>query len=511
MRANFYWALVIVALTSFATNAECCTNNSYKRLIAAFSENHQYYSINEDVNLSGKTIELPKGAVIDFKGGSICNGKIVCNDNTMKGYSGIANNVIISGNIIGPLNVSVFVLKSNDRQFDIGPVLNKASKVCKSIVVPEGIYYLQTPVVLNDIKFYQQFGSLIYNGKAKDITVLQFYNAFASVIDINGRIAYDTESEVINYTKAKRTNIIGIELANVNNSRVYIGDVEYFNNNIRVSAYGAGNCYNQYTINLSVFSNEHLRIYQEDKPSKQIGWCNENIFFGGRFCNWSHFDWKNCESTAIKIEGAENGDTYNGANSLLFIKPCMEGFSGPAVYAKNVTGCHWQDARTEDTKLFVKFVGDCLHNEVNSLYGTESIDYSDCSTYPLLMKDLFAVYSSFDSSNKILEIDTRDAKLFKVIFDNKDAKARVGVQYLIEDSGRSITKTAQQRLMRPRSTSYPHSYYYNADSSQWKLAADSSESDFVIPDGVTKIRIYLTGRYTGATVYSNKNVKVIEH
>lgn len=511
MRRNFYRALIFVALISLAIKAECCTNNSYKRLLTAVAEKCDYYSVNEDVNLSGKTIELPKGAVIDFKGGIISNGTIIFNDNLLIGYSGIANNVKISGNIIGPLNISVFVLKRSDRQFDLGPIMNKAIKVCKNIIVPEGVFYLQTPIVLNDIKFYQQFGSLIYNGKSKDITVLQFSNVFTAVININGKVAYDIESSVINYTKAKRTNIIGIEFANVNNSRVYIGDVEYFNNNIRISAYGVGNCYNQYTINLSVFSNEHLRIYQEDKPSKQIGWCNENVFLGGRFCNWSHFDWKNCESTAIRIEGAQSGDTYNSANSILFIKPCMEGFRSPAVYAKNVTGCHWQDARTEDTKLFVKFVGNCRYNEVNSLYGTESVDYSECSTYPLLMKDLYAVYSSFDSSNKILEIDTKEAKIFKVIFNNKDAKARVDIQYLPEEEGRSITKTAQERLMRPRSTLYPHSYYYNADSSQWKLAADSSECDFVIPDGVNKIRIYLSGRYIGATVYSNKNVKVIEH
>lgn len=510
MKTIYHWALLVLALTTFISKAGCCANNSFNRLMTAFSEKRTYYQISEDVNLSGKTIELPKGSVVDFRGGTISNGTIICHDNTLTGYCGIANDVIINGNVIGPLDIAVFQLKNSNRQFDVGKVLNKANKICKSIVVPEGCFYIQTPVVLNDIKFYQQFGSLIYNGRKDDITVLQFYNSFASIIEINGKIAYDTDAGIINYTKNKRTNIIGVEFANVNNSRVYIGDVEYFNNNIRISAYGAGNCYNQYTINLSVFSNEHLRIYQEDKPFRQIGWCNENIIIGGRFCNWSHFDWINCESVAIRIEGAQVGDTYNGVNSLLFIKPCMEGFKNNAIYAKNVTGCHWQDARTEDCGHFIKFVGNCTYNMAETSYGTSLIDYEECLTYPLKIDNLIPVYSITDVKNKVLEINTAESKLFCVKFNGADAKARVGVQYILNDKGKPINQPLQKTMMRPRSVSHPDNFYYNEGASQWKLAADSQECEFMVPDNVSSIRLVLSGRYSGATVYSDKVVTIIE-
>lgn len=492
------------------TNAYAQGKDSYKKLVSEFLDNHSYYCINENVDLAGNTIEFPRGAVIDFRGGRISNGKIVINDNTITGYSGIADDVEIDGTVIGPLNLIVFDLRRNDKSYDIGKVLNKTNRICKSVIVPEGSYYLQTPVVLENIRFYEQFGDIIYNGKATDLTVLRFFKALGAVININGKVACDYKTGAVNYTKDKRSNIIGVEFANINNSKVYIGDVEYFNNNIRISAYGAGNCYNQYTINLSVFSNEHLRIFQKDKPSKQIGWCNENVFIGGRFCNWSHFDWNQCESVAIKIEGAEQDDSYNGANSLLFIKPCMEGFKEFAVCAKNVTGCHWQDVRTEESGGFIKFVGDCRYNKANSLYGTEKIDYSECSTYPLVLKDMHPILTITENGNKEFVIDTKEAKIFRVIFNNSDAKARVGIRYLTDDTGRSINENAQKEIIRPRSSSYPFSYYYNNNVAQWVLGADSYETDFLIPDEVTRIRISLTGQYSGATIYSNKPTRIIE-
>ena len=507
---QFRILVVLVALVCCSINAKGIGNRSYENLISALSNNKTYYVISEEVDLSGKTIEFPKNAIIDFRGGVIRNGTIICNDNTLVGFSGLSENVSVKGTVRGPLNVSVFMLRDQDRSFDLGRVLNKAGKICNSIIIPEGEYYYQTPIILENIKYYQQTGDLIYNGKAKDVTTFKFYNAFTAVINIMGKIAYDSDLSIINYTKTNRTNIVGVEFANINNSRIYIGDVEYFNNNIRISAYGSGNCYNQYEFNLSVFSNEHVRIYQADRPSGQIGWCNENIFIGGRFCNWSHFDWKRCESVAIKIEGAGKNDTYNSVNSLLFIKPCMEGYAGAAVYAKNVTGCHWQDARTEDSSVFVKFVGNCHYNEVNTLYGNEEIDYRECTTYPLIVRDIIPVFSTMDSNSRVIDVNTKDAKLFKVVFNNADAKARVGVQYLTEASGKSIVHNKQKNMVRPRSTSHPSSYYYNTNSNQWMLGADASESSFVVPNEVTKIRITLSGKFSGAVVYSNKQTEVKE-
>lgn len=478
--------------------------------INPFSEDKSYYEIESDVDLKGKTIKLPKNAVLIFKGGLISNGILVCDNVILEGHRGISRSVVLYGTIKGPLDLSVFELSENDRCFDMGLFVNAASNVCKNIIIPEGTYFFSTPITLKNVRFYKQYGDLYYNGKATDVVAVQFNGGNSSDINILGKIYYDTQNKAINYTKAHKTSIIGVEFVNFNNSNISIGDVAYFNNNIRVSGYGAGTSYNKFSIGLSAFSNEHLRIFQKNMPFNQIGWCNENIFYGGRFSNWSHFDWKECESVAIRIEGAGVGDTYNSANSLLFIKPCMEGFKESAVYAKNVKGCHWLDARTEGSQLFIRFVGDCLNNDANSLYGTDFIDFSECTTYPLKMKELHTIYTTFDSRKHVLEVETKDAKIFKVLFDNSDAKGRVGVQYLIDDKGRSISKIMQRQLMRPRSTTFPHSYYYNCDAEQWLLAADSSESEFVIPKGVTKVRLFLTGRFGGVTIYSDKTTKVIE-
>lgn len=475
-----------------------------------FSEIRSYYEVTLDIDLKGRTLRLPKNATVSFRGGAISNGAILCDNNRFEGYDGIAKTVSLSGTVKGPLNLSVFQLKENDRSFDMGAYLNMASSVCKSIIVPDGTYFFSSAIVLNDMRYYQQIGDLYYNGKLTDVVAVQFNGGGSSVIDIIGRVYYDLQNKTINYTKAKKTNIIGIEFVNYNNSDVRISDVAYFNNNIRVAAYGAGSSYNKFKIGLSAFSNEHLRIYQKNKPASQIGWCNENVFYGGRYCNWSHFDWKNCESVAVKIEGAGEGDTYNSVNSLLFLKPCMEGFKGPAVYAKNVTGCHWLDARTEGSQTFIKFVGACHYNQANALYGTEAIDNTEATTYPLKMKDLVQVYSYFGSNAKVLEFDTKDVKLFKVVFGGTDVKARVGIQYLKEEKGKVSVMPEQKSSIRPRSTSNPYSFYYNKSSVQWMLASDSSESEFCIPENVLKIRVSLLGLFSGATIYANKTTTVTE-
>lgn len=475
-----------------------------------FSETRSYYEIKSIIDLKGKTIDLPKGSVIEFRGGEIRNGVLNCNENVFKGINGLSRSVKLKGTVKGPFDISVFCLAEGNKDFDLAPILNNVSQVCKNIIVPDGLYFFKTPIVLKDLHFYQQYGDLVYNGNEKSITAVQFYGGNSAVINIGGKISYDTRNKIINYTKNSKTNIIGVEFVNINNSSIYVGDVEYFNNNIRISGYGAGNSYNKYSIGISVFSNEHLRVFQQDFPAKQIGWCNENIFLGGRFCNWSHFDWKNCESVAISIVGSETGDTYNGANSLLFIKPCMEGFKNCAVYAKNVESCHWQDARTEGCGKFVRFEGNCRNNIVSSLYGTNVIDYSDSNTYPLVLDNLFPVFSASNSNNgkMVLEIGTAEAKCFRIVFGSNDSKGRLGVIYLKNKAGLEISVSEANTMKKPISTTHPNSYYYNAGSKSWTLASDSSKSDFVVPEDVGRIRLVLTGQFEEVTIYSNKSTRV---
>ncbi len=500
----------------FLISALCISNKQNEspddiRGSVFFSEKRSYYEITDIIDLGSKSISLPEGAVIDFRGGHIINGKLECHNNSFVGRAGIAKDVSLSGSVVGPLDIGVFELKNDDKSFDVGRIINDASAVCKNLIIPDGQFYFQTPIKIEDIRCYQQYGDLIYNGKAKSVTVFQFFKGNASIINIYGKIAYDINTKAINYTNNNRTHIIGIEFVNLNNCNVLVSDVEYFNNNIRISAYGAGNCYNKYTFNLSVFSNEHLRIYQKNQPENQIGWCNENVFIGGRFCNWSHFDWNQCNSVAIRIEGDEKSDTYNSANSLLFIKPCMEGFKDCAVYAKNVIGCHWQDTRTEGSKVFIRFEGSCRDNEANTMYGTEVIDYSGCSTYPMKMGGLFPVYSTSSTSSQfVLDVNTSMTKRFRVMLNGQDAKGRIGIQYLTDSQGELIAKSKQKTMKRPRSSSHPNSFYYNDNSSRWMLATDSSSSDFVVPDDVNKIQLTITGKHSGITLYSDQTVQITE-
>ncbi len=296
----------------------------------------------------------------------------------------VSCSLVIGQNSISVTDLSQYGVRANDPEFDNGVIINRASKASSALFLPPGTYYFSTPIVLHNVRTIQFQGNLVYTGKnglsAISISGQNLTVSFSgSVSALKDKVDYSSYND--------DSALVGVDFVNMNNSNVYISEVKYFNENIRVSGIGAGCSYNKFILGIVRNSNVGLRVYQRDLNGKR-GWANENTFIGGRFCNFA--DWYGrCVSYAIMIAGADNlPDSYHIANSLLFLKQSFEHYD-TIVYAKNVCESDFLFSRLEGSKLFVRFVGSCRLNRVNSDYRGSCVLYDDSEskTVPIRLSD----------------------------------------------------------------------------------------------------------------------------
>lgn len=445
-----------------------------------------YFDLVEEIDLKGQEITLPSNLTVFFKGGSFKNGIIICDNNCFIGVRGFCSDVILTGTVNGVFNIGWYILENETPSFDIAPIINHVAKEFVSFEVPAGTYYFRTPILISSAKNVIIKGNLIYNGTSKDISAVTFKDCVSSNLELIGSIRYDRASNIINYTNKNHTNIVGVEFVNVKQSLVTVADVRYFNTNMKVSAWGDGNAYNQYHIGLLYCANKQLHVYQRDLQGGK-GWCNENIFYGGRYGNPSNLDQNHCESYAIYIEGDTTKDSYNHVNSLLFLKPCTEGYKGSAIYAKNTHGCQWLYGRNEGSDVYVKFIGNCQNNEIRVSYGTDSIDISECTTYPLVVGGWNKVDEEpkqYQAKSETYELDAAGIDFVKIDFAGNEG--RVGVVYL--DDNNNVLQTIEA----PKTLS-SGSFFYSTSNKMWMNGAPTSSCSFYIPDNVKRIRLTVYG------------------
>ena len=294
---------------------------------------------------------------------------------------------------------SLSELKPNSSTYDNGVIINQMARDSKFLVIPEGTYYFSTPLVLENCRCITINGNLIYNGpKGKPAVTVKGNNV---IFDLYGSLSYGNTPQFDGETDKNTT--IGLSFININNSKVYINEIKFFNENIRLSGIGAGCSYNKFSFGIVRNCMVGLRIYQEDKDGKR-GWANENSFYGGRFTNFSDWKFKD-RSIAIKIAGAQHTkDSYNSSNSNLFLKQCFEGFN-TVVIAKNIRNCDFLYARLEGSKEFVKFVGECRECRVSYDLGAGCRLYNDSESkwIPIRVDEiLFNQIASYDFSNPVV-------------------------------------------------------------------------------------------------------------
>lgn len=496
MKKLFTLALVSILCTlgldSYAQN--------FKTAVASGKDS--YIELQGNYDLGGATVKIPDNCTLFFKGGKVTNGTIDFNGCKILGDPTFLCNV--TGDVANDfVDLGWFGLVKGDTA-DNGPTINKVCASFSRILLPAGTYYFKTPITIPSVKSLEFRGNLVYRGK-KNTTAITVTGTTA-FISFKGSLSNYKNTNVSFANAGKSSNIVGIDFKNVNNSNIYVNEVNYFNENIRVSGIGEGCCYNRFSFGLIRNANVGLRVYQADAGSKR-GWANENTFNGGRFTNFS--DWnKNDESYAVMIAGPGTGDKYDSANSLMFNKQSFEGYKTIA-YAKNVRNSQFMYARVEGSELFVKFVGNCKDCHITTGYndGCKHYDASESNMMPLDVDALPSYGSALLGASGNVTLSTVSTKIFKVVLSSA---GRVYVSYLEDNSGKKIASTAASGYGRPSSTVSKTYFYFNDSSKKFVNGSDSKEIVFRVPDNVTKISVSIPSGVSNASVISYGSPAFVE-
>ena len=114
------------------------------------------YEINDEFDLAGKTLSIPAGCELDFRGGTIKNGTIVLNDTK------ILNPSFSRMHFQGSTSVEYFDIKdygaqAGDKSIDCAVLINElialktnhaSDRNAKTIHIPNGTFYIKTPINL---------------------------------------------------------------------------------------------------------------------------------------------------------------------------------------------------------------------------------------------------------------------------------------------------------------------------------------------------------------------------
>lgn len=132
---------------------------------------------------------------------------------------------------------------------------------------------------------------------------------------------------------------VGIEFSNLNSCRIITQQVQGFERNILLTAWGKGHCYNEYHFGHLDNGKIGLDIY----PAGTNGWINENNFYGGR---WSINGGEGSNIPGSRHIRIRDGVTY-GVNNSVFHKTSIEG-NGPeyhlesAGHTNKFDHCRWE-------------------------------------------------------------------------------------------------------------------------------------------------------------------------
>jgi hypothetical protein len=116
------------------------------------------------------------------------------------------------------------------------------------------------------------------------------------------------------------SNAIGVDVANVYQSRIVVPYIYNFGVGLAVGGYSVGCVYNQFSIGVLWGNKVNCKVYPKDGS----GWANENVFIGGRYAHDSAEGAANAGCRHIWLCNP-NSSTGDSPNQNVFIKPSVEG------------------------------------------------------------------------------------------------------------------------------------------------------------------------------------------
>lgn len=169
---------------------------------------------------------------------------------------------------------------------------------------------------------------------------------------------------------------IGVECANLYESRIYIRDVERFGIGVWAAAYNTGNVYNLYSFGLLLNNKVELLL----QPGDSGGWVNENKFDCGRLA----FD----SNEGTTIAGAcnirlSNGPTTQGPPNnnrfWLSVEGNVPEFNVDCQGSFNIFDCRWESSIGPRVRLYGAAGAATVYNEFHG-YAAYQIAFTIAGT-----------------------------------------------------------------------------------------------------------------------------------
>ena len=362
--------------------------NQRFRVVDQLKSPHSIYIVSYNFDLSGEAIYIPADCELRFDGGSFSNGTLIGNNTiiTSPDRKCFDHNIHFQGTWLGPFYIS-WLCEAGESD-DLGVALNIVQSSFKHIIIPHGVYSIKTAAVLSDIQL-DWYGSVYYTGVAEEIDLV----TLTSVCDLNMSGSLSGKGSVVRGGRTAKTDIHGLVIKNCANSRLDIGNIDWFNVGLEIVGDDAGCAYNTFNLTSVRDCNINLLVTQR-KKNKSIGYANENLFIGGRFGHST--DWIKAFGTAgnISIACKSNyykDDVYKSVNSLTFIKQCLEDAEDSyAIVLDNAVSCSFNEIRLEGNKKNnIKLNGKCGNLYFSSSFGQLSFDLSD-----LTVRDNMPLFSN---------------------------------------------------------------------------------------------------------------------
>lgn len=475
------------------------------------NKSNTIYIIQYDFTLS-ENITVPANCVLKFDGGSILGAYTLTLNKTY-----IQDNAQFDCTLAGDVTNELFnVLWMKGS--DLGEQINKAGDNFKSLIVPQGSYTYNTPVVLTNIKQLFSYATLQYNGTYKNCEGIFLINGCNM-----GYIYFNSLSPTasLDYTDGRTINAVGLEIRNSNVNKFIINKVSRFNENIRISAYAASCSDNIWFLGYIFNGNFNIRIYQQDG-----GLCNEQTFIGGYI---RHVDLNTTYGReynlgiggpAIDLDSylpTKPADSYNKVNALRFMDIDMETALSATFLVQNAHNVSFQRCRFEGTTKKSKVLGYLKIDEYEKLYDDllplidvsqatnktltfipiEGYNFSICLSrerralngeyvpYGMILANPNGISNTSRTGYNTMKgciVDTSSAKIVRVRALNN---VRFVIQYWDSDN-QNITSSYSAKQYAPGGM-------YFSDSingwNSWIATDDANEKVFYIPSEITRIFI----------------------
>ncbi|MFA5238471.1 MAG: glycosyl hydrolase family 28-related protein [Phycisphaerae bacterium] len=190
-----------------------------------------------------------------------------------------------------------------------------------------------------------------------------------------------------NWTNDPNELNIGIKLINLCTCDVEIVEAKQFTIGVQCMGSGAGFVYNTLRLGYIMANKIALDLTNEDPdtdtaPFNNIGWCNENLFIGGRFGVYSSTQ---LGKSRYGVRMTSVDGSYKANNNNFFIKPCFElgaSYSDPneavPILIEHGIRNRFESCRMEgNSSTEVRVENDSGNNEIDVGYGGTTFDSID--------------------------------------------------------------------------------------------------------------------------------------